>query len=395
MRKASIAVLAGLLVALFAAAWWRWGRGSDAGPSLPGAGDWQIVKAFPNLEFDRPLWMSQLPGGDWLMVEQGGLVYRFPPLAGTRDKEVFVDLRDRVSRASNEEGLLGLALHPEYDENGRFIVYYSASSPRRSVLSELRAVGGAVDPASERVLLEVEQPYQNHNGGCVLFGPDGMLYVALGDGGAANDPHDNGQNLRTLLGAILRIDVDRSDGERPYAIPPDNPLADDPARGRPELFAWGLRNPWRMSFDRATGELWAADVGQDKWEEVDRIERGGNYGWRWLEATHPHKGTPPRQLVLTAPVFEYGRGRGGSITGGYVYRGARHTVLQGLYLFGDFASTHIWALRLDGGSVVASGALVRGACAISSFAESRAGELYVLCFDGYVYELTPRREEPE
>ena len=201
----------------------------------------------------------------------------------------FLDIRDRVSNRGSEEGLLGLALDPQSD--GYFYVYYSAADPRRSVVSRFAygsegqpTVGPSADPDSELIILEIEQPYANHNGGQIAFGPDGFLYIGLGDGGAAGDPRGNGQDTSTLLGSILRIDVSEATPDQPYAIPPDNPFAD--GGGRPEIWAYGLRNPWRFSFDRETGDLWTGDVGQNQWEEIDLIERGGNYGWNTLEGNH-------------------------------------------------------------------------------------------------------------
>jgi len=240
------------------------------------------------------------------------------------------------------------------------------------------------------VILEVDQPYGNHNGATVLFGPDGYLYISLGDGGSAFDPQDNGQNLSTLLGTILRIDVDREQDGHAYAIPPDNPFVDRPgARG--EIWAYGLRNVWRMSFDRETGDLWAGDVGQNKWEEIDLITRGGNYGWRIREAAHPFKaGTPPDPMI--DPVVEYpqrrGQGRsrelvGMSITGGCVYRGRSQPQLAGVYLYGDYVTGRIWALRYEDGRVTAHRQVFDGPprVHISSFGEDADGELYVCSFD--------------
>ena len=268
-------------------------------------------------------------------------------------------------------------------------MYYSASDPRRGVLSRFTVSGddpNRADPDSEKVILEVEQPWGNHNGSTVLFGPDGYLYVSLGDGGAAADPHDNGQNLATLLGTILRIDIDQAPDGHGYAIPPDNPFIDRPdARG--EIWAYGLRNVWRMSFDRVTGDLWAGDVGQNAWEEIDLITRGGNYGWRIREAAHPFREGAAADPLID-PVVEYPQRRGReligmSVTGGYVYRGKAIEQLYGVYLYADYVTGRVWALRRSDGANSAHREVFRGPprVYISSFGEDAAGELYVCAFD--------------
>ena len=323
---------------------------------------------------------------------------------------------DRKPFASNEEGLLGLAFHPKFPGNGKFYIYYSQQSPRRSVVSEFqisKSDPNRADFASERILLTIPQPYANHNGGCMVFGPDGFLYISLGDGGAANDPHENGQNLKTLLGKILRVDVDSRSAGLPYGIPRDNPFVGRTAGEREEIWAYGLRNVWRFSFDRTTGALWAGDVGQNKFEEVDVIVRGGNYGWNWREAFHPFKtnGAPPVDAKFISPVIEYPHlalydtntthSPGLSITGGYVYRGRKLAALQGAYVYADFAAGTIWALRRDDqGRVTESWPLYRtpkGSLtkSVASFGEDQAGELYLLVFEGTtngrIYELVEAR----
>jgi len=244
-------------------------------------------------------------GNDRILVtDQEGVIWVFEE-EHLGAEHVFVpeplDIRGRVSSRGWEEGLLGLALSPK---NERYIyIYYSAANPRRSVVSRLN-YNRAVAPDSELVILEVPQPYANHNGGQIAFGPDGYLYIGLGDGGSAGDPQRNGQDTSTLLGTILRIDVSEATTEQPYAIPPDNPFAG--SGGRPEIWAYGLRNPWRFSFDRETGELWAGDVGQNRWEEIDIIERGGNYGWNAMEGNHcfrPPSGCEGEDFI--PPVWEY------------------------------------------------------------------------------------------
>ncbi|GAB4110453.1 MAG: hypothetical protein Kow001_11300 [Acidobacteriota bacterium] len=299
----------------------------------------------------------------------------------------FLDLRARVTNRS-EMGLLGLAFHPRFASNGRFFVNYATEvgGPARTVVAEYRVSGDGqvADPGSERVVLSFNQPAANHNGGMLAFGPDGYLYISSGDGGGANDVFGNGQNLATLLGAILRIDVDR---ELPYSVPPDNPLVGLP-EARPELWAWGLRNPWRMSFDRLTGLLFAGDVGQGAWEEIDLIRRGGNYGWNLMEGNHcfpPGTQCDPEGLIL--PIAEYGRSEGISVTGGYVYRGPQRGELWGAYLFGDFGSGRIWALTPGPGGAWNRRLLLDTDLNISSFGEDEVGEVYVVGFGGTVHRM--------
>ncbi len=346
----------------------------------------ELERVFPALTFERPVFLTHAGDGSGLVyvVEQHGVVHRIVPGPPERS-EVFLDISARVSRRGNEEGLLGLAFDPAFAENGRFYVYYSAASPRRSVLSRFAlGRGGVGDDASESVLLEAPQPYSNHNGGMIAFGPDGMLYVALGDGGSSGDPQRHGQNIDTLLGTILRIDVTEPEGGAPYAIPADNPFAGrDDARG--EIWAFGLRNAWRFSFDRETGDLWAGDVGQNALEEVDVVRRGGNYGWNIMEGSRCFRSASCEASIFEAPVVEYGRDFGCSITGGYVYRGQRLPELRGVYLYADYCSGRIWGLRWDGERVTEQAQLARATFQIPSFGEDEAGEVYVLGFDGGIY----------
>ena len=325
-----------------------------------------------------------LPGGLVLVAEQSGLILLLD--ATTGEGGTFLDLRSQVSRDANEEGLLSLELDPEFASNGRLYAYYSVEEgERRTRLSRFTAHGAAADPGSELAILEVAQPFRNHNGGAVRFGPDGMLYLGLGDGGSAGDPQANGQDPGTLLGTILRIDVRRASESETYRIPPDNPLV-DASGARPEVWAYGLRNPWRMTFDPQSGELWAGDVGQQRIEEVDRIVRGGNYGWNRLEGDdcyRPRSDCDPGGTVL--PATSYNHDQGCSITGGVVYRGAQVPELNGRYVYGDFCSGRVWALDVasggDGIRVADTGA------AISSFAQI-GEELWLLRFGGAVLRAT-------
>ena len=290
------------------------------------------------------------------VVEQAGVIRVFANNAATTSASVFLDITGPVNNAGNEEGLLGLAFHPDYESNGYFYVNYTAASPRRTVIARYQVSASdsnAADPTSGKVLLEYAQPFENHNGGQIAFGPDdGYLYIASGDGGSGGDPQGNGQNLRTLLGKILRLDVDTPTGNRQYGIPPTNPFANNTAGYREEIFAYGLRNPWRISFDPPTGRLWTGDVGQGRLEEVDIIASGANYGWNRMEGNvcYPSGNTSCDMTGLSQPVFVYGRSLGASITGGYVYRGNTVPRLAGAYVFADFISGRIWSLHDKGGS---------------------------------------------
>ena len=353
----------------------------------------ELKPAFPGIEFDRMVLLTHAGDGTGrlFLVLQPGRIVVFENDPGVELTQTFLDIRDQVSDAGNEEGLLGLAFDPAYSENGYFYVYYSASRPRRSVVSRFSVSPGDPnrgDPGSEVVFLEVEQPYSNHNGGHLAFGPDGMLYVGLGDGGAAGDPQGNGQDPSTLLGSILRIDVSRLDDMGAYAVPGDNPFAGSGGTARGEIWAYGLRNPWRFSFDRETGTLWAADVGQNLYEEIDIIRPGLNYGWNVMEGSHCFRQTRCDAEGLEMPVAEYGRGGGCSVTGGHVYRGRRMPSLYGAYLYGDFCSGKIWALRHDGAAVTEQMEIADTGLSISSFGEDPFGEVYVLTFEGVIYRFT-------
>ena len=344
-----------------------------------------IERVYPGLSFDRPVALAFPEDGArrGFVVEQAGRIL----FLKDEDADTFLDIRDRVNDRGNEEGLLGLAFDPDFDSNGLFYVYYTANGPRRSVISRFSVGPGynTADPGSEKVILEVEQPYANHNGGQILFGPGDFLYVGLGDGGSAGDPKGHGQNTGTLLGTILRLDVSSLDAAGSYAIPADNPLV-GVAGARPEIWAYGLRNPWRFTFDSETGDMWAADVGQNALEEVDLVRPGLNYGWKIMEGDECYsRSCDTRGLEL--PVTVYGRDDGCSITGGYVYRGTRLPSLYGAYVYGDFCSGKIWALRFDGSRVTESIQLADTKLRISSFAEDADGELYILDLGGEIYRF--------
>ena len=352
-----------------------------------------VRRMFPNLKFRHQTNLVQPDDGlgRIFITEQGGVVRVFPNEQLTPEAAIFLDISDRVSEEGKEEGLLGLAFDPHFSENGFFYVYYSAAGPRRSVLSRFSTRLDNPNVASldsELVILEVEQPFRNHNGGQLAFGPEGFLYIGLGDGGQADDPMGNGQNEGSLLGSILRLDVDGASENSRYRIPASNPFV-GMYGARQEIWAYGLRNPWRFSFDTATGQLWAGDVGQNLWEEINLIRKGLNYGWNTMEGFHCFRpNTSCDEAGLEIPVFEYPNGMDCSVIGGYVYRATRLPDLYGVYLYADYCSGKIWGLRYDDGSVIEHRLLVHSDIKqITSFGEDRAGNIFILSRDDGIYQL--------
>lgn len=358
-----------------------------------------IEKAFECLRFERPILLTHAGDGSdrIFVVEQAGVVRVFQNGEAPSSSSVFLDISDRISRAGNEEGLLGLAFHPDFKNNGQLFVHYSSAvKDMTSIVARYRRSKEdptLADPDSEEILLEQKQPYRNHNGGAIEFGPDGLLYISLGDGGKANDPHGHGQNLKTLLGSILRIDVDRKQDDLNYAIPADNPFvaASDTLPGaRAEIWAYGLRNVWRFSFDRATGQLWAADVGQNRFEDVNLIVKGGNYGWNRFEADKIfNKNTTLAAGEHVPPVASYSHHWGLSITGGNVYRGARYPELDGTYFYGDYVSGNLWGLKQNARGDYEGRLVRRTGRSIASFGEDQQGEVFLCSFDGFIYRIVP------
>lgn len=337
-------------------------------------------------DLTSPLYVTHARDGSnrLFVVEQAGRIKVLPP--GATTPTVFLDIASRVL-AGGERGLLGLAFHPRFNENGRFFVDYTRRPDGATVIAEYRVSATNPDVAapSELTLLVIEQPFPNHNGGMVEFGPDGFLYIGMGDGGSAFDPGNRAQDKTSLLGKILRIDIDRPESPSvPYSSPPGNPFA-GPDPGRDEIFALGLRNPWRFSFDRATGQLYVADVGQNLFEEIDLVTVGGNYGWRVFEGTHCTNKDPERcgESGFVSPIAEYGHtGNRCSITGGYVYRGSASSLPNGAYVYGDFCSGEIFMLK-DGVQTV----LLDTELAVASFGEDEAGEIYVVNLAGTVHRI--------
>ena len=366
-----------------------------------------LAMAQPEVAFDRfatgftlPLHVTHASDGSGrlFVVEQGGKIHILDPDGVVRDTD-FLDLGsaglNKINRSGNERGLLGLAFHPDYAANGRFFVNYTRRSDGGTIVEEytVSADPGVANTEGKVILGPIRQPQSNHNGGHIAFGPDGYLYIAMGDGGAGGDEGSghtpgigNGQDITdNLLGTILRIDIDTSDPGMEYAIPPDNPFVG--VEGDDEIYAYGLRNPWRFSFDRLTGRLFCGDVGQNRLEEIDIIESGGNYGWRVAEGTECFDPRPGCDMTgLVPPIHDYPRTDGRSVTGGYVYRGRDYPALTGLYIFGDFVTGRVWALEETD-----SGAWARHdlgtVSTIASFGEDQAGEHYVCSFDGSIYRI--------
>ncbi|AMV38828.1 PQQ-dependent sugar dehydrogenase [Planctomyces sp. SH-PL62] len=369
--------------------------------------------AYPNLRFDRPVALDYPAddGSRYFVVEQHqAKIWSFPASPrDTSEKKLFLELPDPINKG-NEEGLLGLAFHPKYKQNGQFFVYYSANDgpERRSVVSRFTVSSDdplKADPASEeRIWVSDVDRWENHNGGTIVFGPDGFLYITLGDGGAGDDPLSTGQNPKDWFGSILRIDVDHPAEGKAYGIPADNPAVKSKAHAHwaPEVYAIGLRNVWKFSFDRETGDLWAGDVGQNLYEMVHKIDSGGNYGWSIREGFHAfqpqRRQKPDPASKIRPPLAEYPHkptadrpDAGLSITGGHVYRGEAIPELKGFYVYGDYDSGRVWGLKYEHGKVTSTGELLevtpQTKLNIASFAETPDGELLILAFDGRIHEV--------
>jgi glucose/arabinose dehydrogenase len=370
-----------------------------------------LTPLYPNLVLDKPVSLVIPPDGSnrQFLVQQRGLILLLPEDMNAAEAKVALDFTGRGMEAKDgkfEEGLLGLAFHPQFKDNGRVIIAYSMQEPKRTVYSELQissADPDILDARTERVLLEIPQPYWNHHCGNVAFGPDGMLYIPMGDGGGkpGGDPLRQAQNLFSMNGKVLRIDVNRRQGSRQYAIPADNPFVGQVAV-REEIWAYGFRNPWGMHFDKE-GTLWLADVGQEIWEEINLIEKGGNYGWSWRDGKMAYNArtgeNAPADAKFIDPIHVYDHSQGISITGGFIYRGEKHRNLQGAYIYGDWGYGRVWALRYDkvAKKVASNGVLLdakldakgKGSFKPTAFCEDTKGEILGLDWAGKIFRLDP------
>jgi len=346
---------------------------------------------FPGHTFKKPVAMLPHPNTPdlWYIVEQQGKIILMDRRGEILKKSLFANITEFVDASSSESGLLGMAFHPDFENNGYiFLSYTYAGNSEYSLMSTISRFsspdnGKSLDNKSEKRLLSLNQPYSNHNGGNIAFDHNAYLVIGFGDGGSAGDPDNNGQDTQSFLGKLLRIDVNSPNS---YSIPQDNPFIKD-KRFRPEIYAWGLRNPWRWSFDKKTGELWLADVGQNKWEEINRINAGENYGWNRMEGNHCYKSKVCESHLFTAPIFEYSHDEGCSVTGGYVYRGSKLADLEGRYVFGDFCSGMIWALESTETGKYQRQLLIESGLNIASFAQGLDGEVYVIHHDGQIFAI--------
>lgn len=374
------------------------GTGDRSINSSIGTGAYTLTEAFPHLTFDLPVELtSPDDNSDRIFVlEQKGVIQVFKNSPGRQASTVFLDIKDRVS-SGGEMGLLGLAFHPEFKTNGYFYVNYTRRNPLETIISRFKVSASdpnKADADSETILLRFDQPYDNHNGGKIAFGNDRLLYIGTGDGGSWGDQNNRAQNRKELLGKILRIEVDKRSGDKNYSIPADNPFIGNKEGYREEIYAYGMRNPWRFNFDRRTGKLWAGDVGQNKFEEIDIIEKGGNYGWRIMEANECYRTRACDAAALKPPIWNYLQGTetGTSVTGGYVCRDKSLPELAGKYIYGDFVTGNIWALTHAHDKALKNELIAKISGGLPSFGEDSKGNLYVLAYDpGKIYRFTIRK----
>ena len=402
MKRVKSAILLSILCVGFGLAPAKNSEGQEADVSpLP----LKVERAFPEIRPRRPVVMTTADDGTdrLFMVTQQGVVQFIPNRQDVTedDIQVYLDIESKVvyDDRKNEEGLLGLAFHPKYKSNGEFFVYYTTTDePLTSVISRFRVSKddpNKADPNSEEEIMRIKQPFWNHNGGTIAFGTDGYLYIGLGDGGAFNDPQMNGQNVQSLLGSILRIDVDKKDEGKNYSIPKDNPFYGHPRLARGEIFAYGFRNVWRMSFDRKNGALWAADVGQDLWEEINIVLSGGNYGWNLREGNHKFGLVGAEaQDDLIDPIWEYDHEVGKSITGGCVYRGQLLPQLDGYYIYADYVSGKVWGLKYDydqkrvvANREISTASIEGGNVPVITFGQDHQGEVYLSDAFGRIFRI--------
>lgn len=357
---------------------------------------YNLTEAFPGLTFDMPLELTSPEDGTdrIFVVELKGVIKVFENSPDARNPSVFLDIEKQV-HSGGEAGLLGLAFHPDYKANGYFFLNYTRGNnpPLETIISRFKVSASnpnVADPKSETILMRFKQPWDNHNGGKVAFGNDGFLYIGTGDGGSWGDPGNRAQDRKELLGKILRIDVNKSSATMNYGIPDDNPYKGNKEGYREEVYAYGMRNPWRFCFDAVTGQLWAGDVGQNEFEEIDVIEKGGNYGWHIMEANKCYRSVTCNTYKLKSPIFHYRQGSdtGSSITGGYVCRDKNLPGLTGKYIYGDFVTGNIWALTNDSNEVVKNELIAKISGGLSSFGEDNKRNLYVISYSpGKIYTL--------
>jgi glucose/arabinose dehydrogenase len=355
---------------------------------------YKLVDAFPQLTFEIPVELTGPDDGTdrIFVVEQEGLIKVFQNIPGVQKSTVFLDIKKQV-HYGGEAGFLGLAFHPDYKTNGYFYLNYTAGDPLETIISRFKVSASnpnIADPKSETIILKFHQPWDNHNGGKIAFGNDGFLYIGAGDGGSWGDPGNRAQNKKELLGKILRIDVNKSSQTLKYGIPSDNPFHGNKEGFREEVYAYGMRNPWRFGFDRVTGQLWAGDVGQNEFEEIDLIEKGGNYGWRIMEADKCYRTETCDKTNLKSPIFHYKQApeTGRSITGGYVCRDRSLAELNGKYVYGDFVTGNIWALTHANNKAVKNELIATISGGLPSFGEDSKQNLYVLSYNpGKIYKF--------
>ncbi|MBU1822022.1 MAG: PQQ-dependent sugar dehydrogenase [Bacteroidetes bacterium] len=369
------------------------GSGNPVTPNPSDTESYRFVEAFSGLEFNNPVELVNAGDGSnrLFVVERRGTIKFFNATQSSPSPTDFLNISSKV-RSGGEMGLLGLAFHPNFESNGFFFVNYTKDNPHETVIARYKVntpASGVADPGSETILFTFAQPYSNHNGGSIHFGPDGYLYIATGDGGSGGDPQNNAQNKGSLLGKILRVDVNATDKGN-YGIPADNPFVSE-SGARPEIYAYGLRNPWRISFDPETKQLWTGDVGQNAWEEIDIITKGGNYGWRLKEGDHCYNPSSNcEQTGLIDPVWEYSHSNGDrSVTGGYVYRGKKLPGLVGKYIYGDYVSGRVWALEAGNNTTPKNSRLAGTVSSLSTLGVDEQNELYFCSLgNGKIFTLS-------
>lgn len=355
---------------------------------------YEVGEVYENITFDQPLYFTSAydDSNKVFIVERTGKIYVMDNQPNVTTKEVFVDLSNKISTNGNEMGLLGLAFHPDFKQNGYYYVNYTTQE--ETVISRFKAdlKSYETDLNSETIFMTFPQPYTNHNGGHLAFGLDGYLYIGTGDGGGSGDPQNNAQDLTEIHGKLLRIDVDKKTDESEYSIPEDNPYEGNSENYREEIFAYGFRNPWKFSFDTQKEELWLADVGQNVLEEINLVESGKNYGWRLKEGTKEYiPDNSTNNQTLEDPIWVYDHSQGQSITGGYIYNGSENPSLKGAYIYGDFISGRVWALKKSEDGQIKNKELLDTDLMISSFGLDENGELVIVDFNGKLYKLIEKR----